>query len=39
LTGSDYTRAPISWSADGQLLAFVEIHLITGYDILGTADA
>jgi Tol biopolymer transport system component len=33
LTGSDYTRVPISWSGDGQVLAFDEISPTTGYDI------
>ncbi len=30
---SEYTQSPISWSPDGQLLAFVEITPTTGYDI------
>jgi Tol biopolymer transport system component len=33
LTSSDYARFPESWSADGQLLSFVEINPTTGYDI------
>jgi Tol biopolymer transport system component len=33
LTSSEYVRAPISWSADGQLLSFGEINSTTGYDI------
>jgi serine/threonine-protein kinase len=33
LTTSEYSRFPISWSPDGQLLAFVEINPITGRDI------
>jgi len=33
LTGSEYTRFPKSWSADGQLLSFGEINPTTGYDI------
>jgi eukaryotic-like serine/threonine-protein kinase len=33
LTTSDHNRVPISWSTDGQLLAFIEINPTTGYDI------
>ncbi len=33
LTTSEYARVPMSWSANGQLLAFVEINPTTGYDI------
>ena len=33
LTGSEYLRGPVSWSADGQLLSFVEVNSATGYDI------
>jgi len=33
LTSSEYLRAPLSWSADGQLLSFVELNPTTGYDI------
>ena len=33
LTGSEYLRGPVSWSADGQLLSFVEVNSTTGYDI------
>ncbi len=33
LTSSEYTRFPLSWSADGQLLSFGEIAPTTGYDI------
>ncbi len=33
LTTSDYPNAPLSWSLDGQLLAFTEINPATGYDI------
>jgi Tol biopolymer transport system component len=33
LTSSEYTCAPISWSADGQLLSFVEVNPTTGFDI------
>ena len=33
LTTSEYTQIPMSWSPDGQLLAFVEINPTTGYDI------
>ncbi len=33
LTTSDYIHAPMSWSPDGQLLAFIEIAPTTGYDI------
>jgi Tol biopolymer transport system component len=33
LTSGAYTRVPMSFSQDGQLLAFVEIDPTTGYDI------
>ncbi len=33
LTSSEYARGPLSWSADGQLLSFVEINPTTGFDI------
>ena len=33
LTTSEYTHGPMSWSPDGQLLAFVEVNPTTGYDI------
>jgi len=33
LTTSEYTHVPMSWSPDGQLLAFIEINPTTGYDI------
>jgi len=33
LTTSEYVSTPNSWSADGQALAFVEIHPDTGIDI------
>jgi Tol biopolymer transport system component len=33
LTTSQYPVVPISWSPDGQLLAFVEVHPNTGWDI------
>jgi len=33
LTSGEYTHVPISWSRDGQLLAFFEINPTTGYDI------
>jgi Tol biopolymer transport system component len=33
LTTSEDTQAPLSWSPDGQLLAFIEINPTTGYDI------
>ena len=33
LTTSEYTQIPMSRSQDGQLLAFVELHPSTGYDI------
>jgi Tol biopolymer transport system component len=33
LTGSEYPRQPMSWSPDGQTLAFVESHAETGLDI------
>ena len=33
LTTSDYAQATISWSPDGQLLAFEEINPATGHDI------
>jgi len=33
LTTSEYTPVPMSWSPDGQLLAFSEINSATGYDI------
>jgi hypothetical protein len=34
LTTSDYDQVPSSWSPDGQTLAFVQFHPITGNDIL-----
>jgi serine/threonine-protein kinase len=33
LTTSQYPHVPMSWSPDGQLLAFVEVNPTTGYDI------
>ncbi len=33
LTTSEYIHAPMSWSSDGRLLAFIEITPSTGYDI------
>jgi eukaryotic-like serine/threonine-protein kinase len=33
LTTSEYLQFPMSWSPDGQLLAFVEVNPTTGYDI------
>jgi serine/threonine-protein kinase len=33
LTTSEFTQVPISWSPDGQLLAFVEVNPTTGNDI------
>ncbi len=33
LTTSDYVHAPMSWSPDGQLLAYIEVNPTTGYDI------
>src|SRR5439155_24795389 len=33
LARSDYTQAALSWSPDGQLLAFTAIDPITGYDL------
>jgi len=33
LTGSEYARAPSSWSGDGQLLSFGEVNPTTGFDI------
>jgi Tol biopolymer transport system component len=33
LNGSEYSQIPMSWSPDGQLLAFVEFNSTTGYDI------
>jgi Tol biopolymer transport system component len=33
LNTSEYIQSPISWSPDGQLLAFIEITPTTGYDI------
>jgi Tol biopolymer transport system component/tRNA A-37 threonylcarbamoyl transferase component Bud32 len=33
LTNSEDTGAPLSWSPDGQLLAYIEITPTTGYDI------
>jgi serine/threonine-protein kinase len=33
LTNGDYARVPMSWSPDGQLLAFMENNPTTGYDI------
>jgi len=34
LATSEYVNAPMSWSPDGQLLAFLEVNPNTGYDIL-----
>jgi Tol biopolymer transport system component len=43
LNTSEYLQAPMSWSPDGQQLAFVEINPTTGYDIwvlrLGNSSA
>jgi serine/threonine protein kinase/Tol biopolymer transport system component len=33
LTTNEYIHAPLSWSPDGQLLAFIEVNLTTGLDI------
>jgi eukaryotic-like serine/threonine-protein kinase len=33
LTTGDYAQIPMSWSPDGQLLAFFEVNPTTGYDI------
>ena len=33
LTTSEYVDVPMSWSADGQHLAFIEIDPTTGYDV------
>jgi len=33
LSTSEYTQSPNSWSADAQLLAFIEINPQTGYDL------
>jgi len=33
LTNGEYARVPMSWSPDGQLLAFIENNPTTGYDI------
>jgi Tol biopolymer transport system component len=33
LITSEYDNFPVSWSPDGQLLAFAEVHPTTGYDI------
>ena len=33
LTTSEYIHFPMSWSPDGQLLAFVEVNPTTGWDI------
>src|SRR5882672_5762891 len=33
LTNGEYAQVPMSWSPDGQLLAFMENHPTTGYDI------
>jgi Tol biopolymer transport system component len=33
LITSEYNNFPMSWSPDGQLLAFVEVNPTTGYDI------
>jgi eukaryotic-like serine/threonine-protein kinase len=33
LTTSEYRDAPVSWSPDGQLLAFIEVNSTTGIDI------
>jgi len=33
LTNGEYARVPMSWSPDGQLLAFMENNPNTGYDI------
>jgi serine/threonine-protein kinase len=39
LTSSDHIQLPGSWSPDGTVLAFVEIHPTTGRDILLLRDA
>jgi eukaryotic-like serine/threonine-protein kinase len=33
LTTSEYSPAPNAWSADGQLLAFIDVNPTTGWDI------
>jgi len=33
LTNGEYLHSPMSWSSDGQLLAYSEINATTGYDI------
>jgi serine/threonine-protein kinase len=33
LTTSEYPHVPMSWSPDGQLLAFMEVNPTSGYDI------
>jgi Tol biopolymer transport system component len=33
LAKSDYVQVPVSWSPDGQRLAYIEINPTTGYDI------
>jgi eukaryotic-like serine/threonine-protein kinase len=33
LSAGEYLQTPMSWSSDGQLLAYIEINPITGYDI------
>jgi serine/threonine-protein kinase len=33
LNASEYVQVPMSWSPDGQLLAFIEINPTTGFDI------
>ena len=33
LTNSEYLNFPMSWSPDGQVLAFVEVTPTTGYDL------
>jgi serine/threonine-protein kinase len=33
LTSSQYANVPMSWSPDGQLLAFIEVNAETGYDL------
>jgi eukaryotic-like serine/threonine-protein kinase len=40
LTTSEYLRFPMSWSPNGQVLAFVEVTPTTGYDLwtLGLGD-
>ena len=38
LTSSDHIQLPGSWSPDGAVLAFVELHPTTGRDILLLRD-